>query len=453
MFKIVTSTAFLLLFLFFGAAQGNTFFVPDDYSSIQAAIDASDDGDVILVWPGRYLENIGFNGKAITLRSTNEASQTVIDGNQLDTVVNMGGSARGKAVLDGFTITNGLSGPHVAGVNCLGNAELRNNIITGNISGGGAGGIYAYDESGSNTLVYNTLIFDNETGTYGGGMYVNIGNNSTVDIQFCTISHNTSGWEAGGAICFNASHVGSNTRLRIENSIIWGNTSTPPTYVGSQINMVNQHCDLSLSYSDLEHGRNFINNYNGGPISYGPGMIEVDPEWTSSDFGYYYLDQQSSPCIDRANPAFTVPREEQGPGMFTDTTTSPDNSLDVGPADMGYHHCQPIFEISSVFPDPPVAGQWATFSAEKGLPNEPTFLACSLDGVWWPSPPQTYVPQLNVWLWLKKPKQAGGLEMTDLDGHAEWTLPIPGAAAGLTVWFQAVQYENPTLWWFKITIQ
>ncbi|MFA5433054.1 MAG: hypothetical protein WC319_09345 [Candidatus Paceibacterota bacterium] len=39
------------------------------YGVIQEAIDASAHGDTVLVYPGRYIENVRFNGKNITLAS------------------------------------------------------------------------------------------------------------------------------------------------------------------------------------------------------------------------------------------------------------------------------------------------------------------------------------------------------------------------------------------------
>lgn len=51
--------------------------VPGDQPSIQAAINAAVNGDEIIVAPGRYLENINFLGKAITVRSIDPDDQFV----------------------------------------------------------------------------------------------------------------------------------------------------------------------------------------------------------------------------------------------------------------------------------------------------------------------------------------------------------------------------------------
>ncbi|MEE8459954.1 MAG: hypothetical protein V3S08_08770, partial [Phycisphaerales bacterium] len=54
----------------------------EPYCSIQTAIDNAVDTDEIVVAPGTYLECINFLGKAITVRSSDGAGVTTIDGQQ-----------------------------------------------------------------------------------------------------------------------------------------------------------------------------------------------------------------------------------------------------------------------------------------------------------------------------------------------------------------------------------
>ena len=73
--RVCVSIAMLLLTLA-SAATGRTIYVDDDgpadFSDIQAAIDDSNDGDIIEVRPGTYTgtgnRNIDFKGKAITVK-------------------------------------------------------------------------------------------------------------------------------------------------------------------------------------------------------------------------------------------------------------------------------------------------------------------------------------------------------------------------------------------------
>ena len=56
------------LFLISVSAHGTIKGVPGQYLTILAAINASSNGDTILVEPGTYTENINFRGKNIVLR-------------------------------------------------------------------------------------------------------------------------------------------------------------------------------------------------------------------------------------------------------------------------------------------------------------------------------------------------------------------------------------------------
>ena len=60
-----------LLLIVTTSASAETRSVPTDYTTIQEAIDASSDGDVVIVEPGSYSGSINFNGRNITLTSVN----------------------------------------------------------------------------------------------------------------------------------------------------------------------------------------------------------------------------------------------------------------------------------------------------------------------------------------------------------------------------------------------
>ena len=90
--------------------------VPDQYSKIQFAIDATIDGDMIIVRPGIYYENINLKGKDISLVSehfirngeTQLIKDTIIDGGKKGTVIRMQSGESRNALIWGFTIQNGL---------------------------------------------------------------------------------------------------------------------------------------------------------------------------------------------------------------------------------------------------------------------------------------------------------------------------------------------------------
>lgn len=151
--------------------RGGDLYVPSEYPSIQSAIDDAENGDVVIVDPNTYYENIDFLGKAITVRSTdpnnlNIVSATIIDGSlpadpNYASVVTFNSGEGNDSVLEGFTITGG-TGSWIpvsweyqglfwnrcgGGVVCYNMSQptISKNVFIGNTAGQG-GGVYIYGD-------------------------------------------------------------------------------------------------------------------------------------------------------------------------------------------------------------------------------------------------------------------------------------------------------------------
>jgi len=175
-----------------------TLHVPGDYSYIQAGIDAAVDGDIVLVAPGTYQENIDFLGKSITLKSSDGPALTVIDGgNPTDddykSVVLFNKGEDADSVLEGFTLKNGLGTLYEygnvyygGGIFCKDSSpKITGNIIQGNNAGQGGGGICCFY---SNAILINNKIIGNVAGNVGGGI---LSSHSSLTIHDSIIENNT----------------------------------------------------------------------------------------------------------------------------------------------------------------------------------------------------------------------------------------------------------------------
>ncbi|MGE5530666.1 MAG: hypothetical protein ACM3VW_00945, partial [Bacteroidota bacterium] len=133
---LLCATGVLLLPLICAAATRT---VPAQYPTIQIAINAAANGDVVVVSPGTYHESIDFNGKAITLRSTDPASRSVVaatiisgSGDGGEAVAFRSGETA-ASVLTGFTISGNEGNSNGGGIRCYQSSPtITHNYITGN---------------------------------------------------------------------------------------------------------------------------------------------------------------------------------------------------------------------------------------------------------------------------------------------------------------------------------
>jgi parallel beta-helix repeat protein/predicted outer membrane repeat protein len=185
------------------------------YTSIQAAIDDSDYGEMILVHDGTYIENINFKGKGLTVFSENGAASTIIDGGENGSVVSFDNCKGIDSVLEGFTLQNGLvpnNGDNLGdggGIHCrFSSPTITNCIIQNNTARGDGGGIYCRNYS-SPTII-NCAINSNTAEDEGGGIYCR--NYSSPTLTNCTIIGNKAS-NGGGIYCYRSSPTITNCTI------------------------------------------------------------------------------------------------------------------------------------------------------------------------------------------------------------------------------------------------
>ncbi|HQL51306.1 MAG TPA: right-handed parallel beta-helix repeat-containing protein, partial [Kiritimatiellia bacterium] len=251
------------------------------YTTIQAAINAANAGDTIIVAAGTYVEQVSLQ-KALTLQGANagvsagavpgtRTAETIVDGGFYIQV-----SAHG-AVIDGFTIQNGYQyGGHKNGIGVGGQAgavtdvKIQNNIIK-EVGGSQSQGVEVVAGC-NNLLLKNNEIVNNWRGVYlnaasgvtvegnsihaNNGVGVGIGSSGQVAISVvgnAIYDHTVEGW---GMDTLGAGSVATNNAF-------YNNTVSIGHYSGAPL-------DATLNYwgSDAGPGTSSVT-----------GNVDADPYW------------------------------------------------------------------------------------------------------------------------------------------------------------------------------
>lgn len=175
-------------------AASSTITVPDDYPTIQQAVNAAAPSDTVFVRSGTYYEHVTI-GKSLTLQGE-DRDTTIIDGSGSGSVVYI---TANYVTISGLTVTNGEYGIHFIANWRIHHVTIRDAIITSNdkrgiyaahsyypgayhviedciISNNGTFGLYAHQFSKS--IVRNCEVFGNLAGlAVGWGFDTLITNN------------------------------------------------------------------------------------------------------------------------------------------------------------------------------------------------------------------------------------------------------------------------------------
>jgi len=230
----------------------NIIFVPQDFLTIQSAIDEAFDGDTIIVSEGTYVENINLKGKNVILSSTDPTNpdivaRTTIDGNLIAPVVIFNGTEDENCKIIGFTITNGKA--------------LSQNNLGGGIKGDGT----------MATIQYNRIIGNYDSGIYDcDGMIQNnlINKNTGRDYwdSFCGI------YDCNGLIQNNVITENNGSGLQSCNGIIQYNNISGNTASGLY------NCNGIIQYNNISGNvwEEYTADIFGGGLSKCNGTIQYN---------------------------------------------------------------------------------------------------------------------------------------------------------------------------------
>lgn len=298
--------------------------VPGTYTTIQSAINASSDGDTVLVETGTYFENINFRGRKIVVTSRFYQSldlsyiqNTIINGStpvQPDSAscVIISGGADSTTVLQGFTLTGGKGtkwqDEHAAGRYTEGGGILiafsapiiQFNIIKfneavttgGGISGAGGGGIRFGD---GNPRILNNVIMYNK-GFYGAGVVVNY-SGCIMKNNLIFGNYGAANYGSGAGIWINNNN-GTTPKIIENNTIVNNNASAGTGGVYSGGSYISLRNNIIWGNSLLQISGNPSVNYCDvqGGFS-GSGNLNTDPLFSDSN----YVLSALSPCIDKGD--------------------------------------------------------------------------------------------------------------------------------------------------------
>jgi fibronectin-binding autotransporter adhesin len=236
-------------------------------TTIQAAIDAAHDGDVVSIPSGTYTESLTVN-KTLTLTGVSSAT----------------------------TIIQAVSGQRVITVTSGHNLRLENLTVTGGRAGSGGGGGVSVDNG--SLIIVNCVIADNWA-SYGGGVFQ--GNAGRVDVAGSRIERNHSD-NHGGGLYVNGDAALTNT-LVLTNTATWDGGGltvwTGRTDVRGGILAGNQAGrnggGINLNNGISVSGTQFISNTagqdGGGLLQWNSGQqvnvtnAHFERDWSSRDGG------------------------------------------------------------------------------------------------------------------------------------------------------------------------
>jgi hypothetical protein len=273
--------------------------VPADHATIQAAIDAAEDGDAVVLADGTYSGpgnvELDFHGKELLVEGTPGACLIECNGERF---AHLGGPEAGGVQLRGLKILHGQANNGGA-VLCEDGAVLdaRDCTFEHNAATLGGGGVLVRNGA---SATFRRCAFLGNQGQNGGGLRVSA---ATALVEHATFSNNSAVGKGGGIGAVQAGVV------TVRDSIFQLDTAGN----GPELQADGEGSLIDIMYSDVVGGFLATNATNGAHFIWGAGMIESDPLLAGVPLDLHLL--PGSPCINTADPAGPPDADGSPPDM------------------------------------------------------------------------------------------------------------------------------------------
>jgi len=381
---------------------GETFYVPDDYPTIQEAVWGVKSYSTIIVRKGTYVENIDVRKNGLVIKSENGAEVTIVQAaDSNDHVFHVNGY---EVTIQGFTIkgATGETPGFKAGVylEINGNCLVSNNILSNNTNG------IILSSANGNTVSQNTCSSNNKQGI--------VLVNSTSNV----VSGNTVSSNVAEGILLIASN--KNT---LSNNAITSNGESGIDIIDSSSNNKIKNSTVSDNYTGIHlrsssNNEIFLNSFtNNDTNAY---SSESTNTWSSSEkMTYTYDGTRYANYLGNYWDDYTG-NDANGDGVG-DTPYSIDSDKDNYPLMQPFENYilsenQPPTASFTYSPENPVVGEKVTFDASSS--NDPDGEIVSYEWDWdgdgsynesTPNPIMTHS-------WSKEGVYRVGLKVTDNEG-------------------------------------
>lgn len=221
--------------------------VPQDQSTIQAALNAAGEGDRICVEPGTYAEQLDFLGKEVELFGALGAAETTISAGGTGRVVSFAGGEGPGTALRGFTIADGMA-DRGAGILVQGASPTLEGLVIRDCEANSKGGGIAVD-AGAPVLRDSRIEFCLAV-VHGGGLAAQGSTLSLAGVWFVA----NSAYGNGGGIWVTDSFV------KGDNLMLWGSSAG---YEGGAM----AAGDSTLELSHVVFAGNFADSGGAGLVA------------------------------------------------------------------------------------------------------------------------------------------------------------------------------------------